>query len=239
VLIGHSAGGGLAAGAAGYMVDNSTIDRLAGVVMLDGVGFGQVMPDALAKLPDELPIYNLAGKAYIWNMNGATAAALEQERPGEFNGVRLVGGLHSDTMAGGNPLVQIGLYLVTGFSKIENVKAAEILSAAWINDMFAGSPASPYYGAAGATLEIDTARGAAEAIVMPGPPERLTVIDVVFQFVANMLFSLDFATCAAPSAGSSVPQAGDPIELSTPNMALSLDGMAKPGHAIGQRVCAA
>ena len=110
VLIGHSAGGGLVAGTSGYMRSNGTIDRLAGVVMLDGVGFGKVMPEALAKLPDELPIYNIAGKAYFWNMNGATGAALESERPGKFNGVRLLGGLHSDPMAGGNPLVQFGLY---------------------------------------------------------------------------------------------------------------------------------
>ena len=38
VLVGHSLGGGLVAGTAGYMVDNGTADRLAGVIMLDGVG---------------------------------------------------------------------------------------------------------------------------------------------------------------------------------------------------------
>ena len=158
VLIGHSAGGGLAAGAAGYMTENGTIGRLAGVVMLDGVGFGNVTPEALAKLPDDVAIYNLSGKSYFWNMNGASNTALEKERSGEFYGVRLVGGLHSDSMAGGNIFVQTGLYLVTGFSRPENVKAAEILSAAWIDDMFAGTaptdgplPESPYYGSAGQT----------------------------------------------------------------------------------------
>ncbi|MGB0961226.1 MAG: hypothetical protein ACPGVY_00855, partial [Mycobacterium sp.] len=240
VLSGHSAGGGLATGAAGYMTENGAIDRLAGVVMLDGVGFGPVVPEALAKLPDELPVYNLAGKAYFWNLNGSAGAALETEWPGRFNGVRLVGGLHSDTMLGGNPLIQAGLNLVTGWSKVENVKAAEILSAAWINDMFAGSPTSPYYGAPGSTLVIETPRGAAEAYVTPGPPERLTVIDVVFEFFVDIIFGLDFARCAVPSDGPFALPAGQPtgivMELTKLNTALSLDGRAKPGHSIGQHV---
>lgn len=226
VLMGHSAGGGLAAGAAGYMAHNGAVDRLAGVVMLDGVGFGQVLPEALEKLPDEVPIYNLAGKAYYWNMNGSSGIALEQARSGQFHSVRLIGGLHSDTMLGGNPLVQAGLNLVTGWSKIENVKAAEILSAAWVNDMFAGAPTpgSPYYGVAGDTLTIDTPRGTATAYVMPGPPERLTFIDKVFQFFSNIAFGINFATCVAPSD-----------ELSTSNTVLSLDGRTKPGQSIGQQ----
>ena len=226
VLMGHSAGGGLAAGAAGYMAHNGAVDRLAGVVMLDGVGFGQVLPEALEKLPDEVPIYNLAGKAYYWNMNGSSGIALEQARSGQFHSVRLIGGLHSDTMLGGNPLVQAGLNLVTGWSKIENVKAAEILSAAWVNDMFAGAPTpgSPYYGVAGDTLTIDTPRGTATAYVMPGPPERLTFIDKVFQFFADIAFGINFATCVAPSD-----------ELSTSNTVLSLDGRTKPGQSIGQQ----
>ncbi|MDZ4269120.1 MAG: hypothetical protein U1D00_26115 [Mycobacterium sp.] len=227
VLMGHSAGGGLAAGTAGYMVGNGAIDRLAGVVMLDGVGFGDVMPEALAKLPDDVPIYNLAGKAYYWNMSGAAGEALEAERSGMFTGVRLVGGLHSDMMMGGNPLIQAGLYLVTGWSRAENVKASEILSASWVNDMFAGTQASPYYGAAGTLLEIETARGTATAYVMPGPPQRLRFVDKVFQFFSNIVFGIDFATCVAPSAEIST--------LSAPNTLLSLDGRTKPGQSIAQQ----
>lgn len=241
VLMGHSAGGGLAAGTAGYMTQNGTIDRLAGVVMLDGVGFGTVMPEALAKLPDELPIYNLAGKSYYWNMNGATGAALKQERPGMFTGVRLLNGLHSDTMVGGNLLIQTGLYLVTGFSQPENVKAAEILSAAWVNDMFAGgpTPGSPYYGVDGDTLEIDTPAGTATAYVLPGPTETLTFLDKVFQFFSNIIFGIDFATCAPQTSLTSARWAqvhGPEIaELLPSNSALSLDGRTKAGQSIGQQ----
>ena len=236
VLIGHSAGGGLAAGAAGYMTENGTIDRLAGVVMLDGVGFGSVVPVALATLPDNLPIYNLSGKSYFWNLSGSSNTALETARPGEFYGVRLVGGLHSDSMAGGNIFVQTGLYLVTGFSKPQNVKAAEILSAAWIDDMFAGTaptdgplPESPYYGSSGKLLQIDTPRGPAEAYVSPGPEERLTLLDSVFTFFSNVVFGINFATCVAPSAENA--------PISAPNTLLSLDGRTKAGQSIAQHVC--
>lgn len=241
VLMGHSAGGGLAAGTAGYMTQNGTIDRLAGVVMLDGVGFGTVMPAALAKLPDEVPIYNLAGKSYYWNMNGATGAALKQERPGMFTGVRLLNGLHSDTMVGGNLLIQIGLYLVTGFSQPENVKAAEILSAAWVNDMFAGgpTPGSPYYGVDGDTLEIDTPAGTATAFVLPGPTETLTFLDKVFQFFSNIIFGIDFATCAPQASVTSArwtqDRGAEIAELLPSISALSLDGRTKAGQSIGQQ----
>ena len=173
-------------------------------------------------------------------MNGASNTALEKERSGEFYGVRLGGGLHSDSMSGGNIFVQTGLYLVTGFSRPENVKAAEILSAAWINDMFAGTaptdgplPESPYYGSAGQLLQIDTSRGTAEAYVSPGPQERLTLLNKVFAFFGTILFRIDFATCVAEPEGS--PAEISPI--SAPDTLLSLDGRTKPGQSIGQHVC--
>lgn len=228
-LTGHSAGGGLVAGAAGHMVGNGSIDRLAGVVMLDGVGFRTVVPDALAVLPEDVPLYNIAGRSYFWNLSGVTNAALSEARPGQFVGVRLVGGLHSDTMLGGNPLVQFALYLVTGFSREENIDAAEILNAAWINDMFAGQTTAPHYGQPGELLEIDTPRGTATAYVNPGPAERLSLVDHVITFFANIVFSIDFATCAdEPTENAS---------FSGPDTLLSLDGRAKPGQSIGQHVC--
>ncbi|MBX7447071.1 hypothetical protein GR927_03615 [Mycolicibacterium sp. 3033] len=228
-LTGHSLGGGLVAGTAGYMVGNGSADRLAGVVMLDGVGFGSVVPDALDALPDDVPIYNLAGRSYFWNISGAANTALSDARPGEFVGVRLVDGLHSDTMLGGNPLVQFALYLVTGFSREQNIDASEILNAAWLNDMFAGQATAPYYGDPGEVLQIDTPRGLATAYVTPGPAERLSLIDHLLTFGANILFGIDFATCADEPAEN--------VSFSGPDTLLSLDGRTKPGQSIGQHVC--
>ncbi len=228
-LVGHSAGGGLAAGAAGYMTQNGAFDRLAGVVLLDGVGFGDVTPAALAKLPQDFPIYNLAGRSYYWNLSGTSNTSLEQWRPGKFNGVQLVGGSHSDTMLGGNPLIQAALNIVTGWSKVANVKAAEKISAGWLNDMFAGAPPSEsgFYGAPGDTLTVATSRGTATAIVLPGPAERQTFIDWLFTFGARLLFGINFATCAV-----------EPDEVFTENStntASSLDATAKPGQSIAQQ----
>ncbi|MCV7367819.1 hypothetical protein CRI77_07950 [Mycolicibacterium duvalii] len=236
VFVGHSLGGGLAAGAAGAMAGAGTLDRLAGVVMLDGVGFGPVVPNALAALPVDVPVFNLSGKSYFWNQNGAANTALATARPGAFTGVRLIGGLHSDPMTGGNPLVQLSLNLVTGISRAENVKAAELLSAAWINDMFAGlgpDLQSPYYGAAGEVLQIATSRGPAQAYVSPGPPERLTLIDVVFTAFSQWIFTLNLTGCLPASDTG----AAHLSKNSTPNTALSLDDGAKPGQSIGQHVC--
>lgn len=227
-LIGHSAGGGLSAGAAGYMARNGTLDKLAGVVMLDGVGFGDVTPEALAKLPHDFPIYNLAARAYYWNMSGITNTAMETWRPGEFNGVMLTNSSHGDAMTGGNLFVQVAMNLVTGWPKPANVKAAELISAGWLNDMFAGTRDSGFYGAPDETIAIETSSGTATADVLPGPTQTPTLIDWLFTFGARILFGIDFATCAA-----------DPDELVAemvaPNTALSLDGRTKAGQSIGQQ----
>src|SRR5215217_1624286 len=177
VIAGHSAGGGLALAVAGYMVKNGTIDDLAGLVLLDGV----VMGDASAvidKLPDDLPVYQIASPPYAWNMFGATSDALAQARPGEFNGVELVGGSHIDAMQGGNPLIQFGAYLVAGFSQQQNIEAVKILATGWINDMFAGTHTG-IYADPGDSIEIPTAAGTATAIALPAseaslsPPDQL------------------------------------------------------------------
>lgn len=227
-LIGHSAGGGLSAGAAGYLAGNGTLDKLAGVVMLDGVGFGDVTPEALAKLPHDFPIYNLAARAYFWNLSGVTNTAMETWRPGEFNGVKLTRSSHGDAMTGGNLFVQVAMNLVTGWPKPANVKAAEMISAGWLNDMFAGTKDSGYYGPPNQTIEIETTSGTATADVLPGRTSTLTLIDYLFSFGAQILFGIDFATCAA-----------DPDEVTeemvAPNTALSLDGRAKAGQSIGQQ----
>ena len=139
VLVGHSLGGGLVAGTAGDMVDNGTVDRLAGVVMLDGVGLDGSMATSLEKVPDEIPIYQLAAPEYFWNQFGVGSHALLEARPDQFVGVTLVGGSHVDSMQGGNPLIQFSQELVAGFSMPENVAAAKILMVGWVNDMFAGT----------------------------------------------------------------------------------------------------
>ena len=178
VLVGHSAGGGLVLAAAGDMVDDGSIGDLAGIVLLDGVADDDVATTALDKLPDDLPIYQLAARPYGWNNFGATGNALVQARPGRFNGVELVGGSHVDSMQGGNRIFQIAAYLATGFSKPQNIEAVKILAVGWINDMFAGT-ANGIYGSPGESITIPTSAGPATAIVLPVSPAGSTAAAAV------------------------------------------------------------
>ena len=106
VLIGHSLGGGAVIGIAGAMADNHTEDRLAGVIMLDGVPFDPTAVESIEKVDPAIPIYNLAAPRYFWNQFGVGTDALLEARPGQFIGVTLANGSHVDSMRGGNPLIQ-------------------------------------------------------------------------------------------------------------------------------------
>jgi acetyl esterase/lipase len=167
VLVGHSLGGGLVAGTARYMVYNETVDRLAGVVMLDGVGMDGSMATSLGKVPDGIPIYQLAAPKYFWNQFGVGTDALLEARPNEFIGVTLVGGSHVDSMRGGNPLIQFSQQLVSGFSKPQNVAAAQILMVGWVNDLFAGTQDDGIYLKPGEELALDTPAGEATLVDLP------------------------------------------------------------------------
>ena len=162
VLMGHSLGGGAVSGIAGYMSDPvyGAPDRLAGVVLLDGVGLNGEMANDLRKVDEDIPIYQLAAPEYFWNMFGSGTDALHEARPDKFIGVTLVGGSHVDTMRGGNFLIQFSQQLVSGFSTPQNVEAARIVMVGWVNDMFDPSGEEGIYLERGETRTIDTPMGA-------------------------------------------------------------------------------
>jgi hypothetical protein len=188
VLAGHSLGGTLVSGAAGYMVDNGAIDNLAGVLLLDAVDLNDAVPTALEKLTgvNYRPVLNISSERYFWNMNGKVSDELEAARPGVFNGVMLVGGRHIDALQGGNALIQFSEYLIAGFSQPQNIEAVRTLAVGWVNDMFAGTD-DGIYGAPGETLQLDTSAGTATAIALPFTSTQVSLID----YVLNGL--LDFA----------------------------------------------
>ena len=135
--------------------------------MLDGVGLDDSMASSLDKVPDGIPIYQLAAPKYFWNQFGVGTAALLQARPNQFIGVTLVGGSHVDSMRGGNPLIQFSQQLVSGFSKPQNVAAAQILMVGWINDMFAGDQKKGIYLDPGEEFNLDTPAGQATLVDLP------------------------------------------------------------------------
>lgn len=166
VLVGHSLGGMLVTGAAGRTVDNGAVDDLAGVVLLDAVDTHNDMPEALDALSgaNYRPVLLISSERYVWNRNGGVADELQAARPGEFNGVMLVGGRHIDAMEGGNAILQFAEYLVAGFSQPQNTEAVKTISAGWINDMYAGTEIT---GTPQERIEIPTSAGTATAVVLP------------------------------------------------------------------------
>jgi pimeloyl-ACP methyl ester carboxylesterase len=196
VLAGHSLGGSLVMGAAGYMVDNGAIADLAGVLLLDSVDVNNTVPTALQKLTgtNYRPVLDISAERYVWNMYGRVGDELEAARPGQFNGVMLVGGRHIDALQGGNPLLQISQYLVAGFSQPQNIEAVKTLAVGWVNDMFAGTH-DGIYGVPQQSIQIDTSAGAATAVVLPFTSTQTVqatpfdgLLSVVLDFLAQNLF---------------------------------------------------
>ncbi len=154
VLAGHSAGGGFAtAVAADYAAQNPASTDLVGVIMEDGVsrgafdGTGSFAAQVAALDARSIPVYQLAAPAQLWNAYGATTNALLATNPGRFRGVVLTGGSHVDAMAGGDPATDIVAQRVTTPSLPGNAAAARLLTAGWINDLYAGvAPADAQYG---------------------------------------------------------------------------------------------
>jgi pimeloyl-ACP methyl ester carboxylesterase len=203
VLVGHSLGGGLVAAAAGYMVDNNTIDRLAGVIMLDGVGINDAVPIALDKLdnvPDALPVYQLGAPSYFWNQFGAASDALVQAREGDFVGFVLAGGSHVDAMQGGNPIIQFSQQLVAGFSQPQNIEAAKILMVGWINEMFGGPDG--IHADPGELITIDTPAGRATAQALPSSLTLWHPFNLLQPFVEAAMGFFTFEPTCAPAASA-------------------------------------
>lgn len=192
VLVGHSLGGALVTAAAGKMVDNGAIDDLAGVVLLDAVDANNAVPAALAKLTgaNYRPVLNISSERYVWNKYGLVGDELQAARPGQFTGVVLVGGRHIDGLQGANFVLQTAEYLVAGFSEPQNIEAVKIISAGWINDMFAGTH-DGVYGVPQQSIEIPTSAGTATAVVFPFTttwPVQATPWDGLFDPILNTLF---------------------------------------------------
>ncbi|HET9562989.1 MAG TPA: hypothetical protein VFP27_00380, partial [Mycobacterium sp.] len=206
VLVGHSLGGGLIIDTARYMARDEELGdssyQLAGVLMLDGVSFTDPVP-ILEQIPDDIPIYNLSATPYLWNLFGSMDHALAQVRGDDFTGAQLLGGLHSDAMIGGNPLIQFGAYLLTGFSRPSNVEGSQILAAGWINDMFGGTLTPGLYGAPGSTIKVPTGFGPAFGLVQPTPGPIDTVARQLTAVFFGLLSNIDFAT-DVPAAGAAV-----------------------------------
>ncbi|MDF2830187.1 MAG: hypothetical protein K0R01_3470 [Mycobacterium sp.] len=242
VIAGHSAGGQLAAGTAGYfyaLAPASEKSNLVGVLLLDTSATGGGLGRALDRLPSTLPVLHIAGNPGPLNTYGNANDELEAKRPGQFNGVRLVGGSHADAFRSSTlfGLTQVIVSLGTGASAPENVEAVQVLAQGWIADMYAGTvydsdaPRAGIYGPLGDVIEVRTpgvGSGVALAHVLPVPPAQLSFFDSILKTLLNSLTGTQgLASCAV-----------DPVAASsTADTALSLDERRQTGQSVGQHGC--
>ncbi|MGK2869541.1 MAG: alpha/beta hydrolase [Mycobacterium sp.] len=187
-LAGHSAGAGLVTSVAGYLVDNGDADDLVGVITLDGVPLGSAATVALGKLQTYenatgryIPIREIGAPSNAFNSRSELKADLNAARPGRFNGVVLSGGVHMDSMRGGNPIIQFAAFLIAGFPKPQNPPAVGQLSTQWFNDWFAGDTDNGDELPVGTVLPISTPNGTAQGTVIKTvavPASRFVTIAV-------------------------------------------------------------
>lgn len=177
-LAGHSLGANLVSGAAGFLVDKGAADDLVGVILLDGVPIGSTLPVALVKLDayaastggHYIPVREIGAPLNLYNSTSTVNADLAAARPNRFNGVVLEGGVHSDPMRGGNPLIQFALYVAAGFPQPQNPPAVDELSVQWANEWFAGNTGEGDDLVPGTTIDVPTPNGTARGVVIGNPP---------------------------------------------------------------------
>jgi hypothetical protein len=252
VIAGHSAGGQLAAGAAGYfysLAPASQKSNLVGVLLLDTSATGGGLGRALDRLPSTLPVLHISANPGPLNTYGNANEELEAKRPGQFNGVRLVGGSHSDAFRSSTlfGLAQVIVSLGTGASSPENVEAAQVLARGWIADMYAGTvydsnaPRAGIYGPLGDVIEVPTpgvGSGVALAHVLPVGPAQLSFIDSILKTLLNSLTGTQgLASCAVDPVTASSLQIDESARHSTADTALSLDERRQTGQSVGQHGC--
>lgn len=172
-LAGHSLGGQLVSAAAGYLVDNGAVENLVGVITLDGVPTGTTMVGTLAKLAAYedatgrfIPIREIGAPSNFLNSTSNVKEALNEARPGRFNGVVLKGGVHMDSMRGGNPIIQFAAFIAAGFPKPQNQAAVTVLATTWFGEWFSGDTDNGDDLLPGSTLPITTAKGTAQGVVI-------------------------------------------------------------------------
>ncbi len=167
--------------------------------MLDGVSFTDPAVHIADPALDGVPIYNLSATPYPWNLFGTMDAALAQVRPNDFTGAQMLFGFHSDAMVGGNPLIQLGAYLLTGYGGPANVEGTQVLAAGWINDMFTCQEggdcrASGFYSEPGSTIKIPTNFGPAIGLVQPKQGVLTSLAQDVTGVFFGLLAHINFAT---------------------------------------------
>ncbi|MEX0579689.1 MAG: lipocalin family protein, partial [Mycobacterium sp.] len=183
ILTGHSAGGRFATAAGATFVENpdAVVADLLGVVMFDGVSRPPDFTEQLQLLIGAgIPDYQIAAPPQRWNAWGVATEAMLAEYPGQFFGVQIDAGSHSDVIGGDSLLGFLGALasdLIVKPSPPGGKAAVRTFATGWINDLYAGKgPTDPFYGIYGnpndGTYVGNQAvvMGEAGATTLPAPP---------------------------------------------------------------------
>ena len=146
VFTGQSAGAPLAVAAARYYHQFAPANEkpnMVGVILYDvsntgGAATGSALSNALDKLPVTIPVLNILAEPAPVNLFGDANPLLAEKRPGQFNGIQLVGGAHSDAFRSSTlfGIPQLLVSLLFGASTPENVEAVHVLTQGWLTDMY-------------------------------------------------------------------------------------------------------
>ena len=185
--------------------------NMVGVILYDvsntgGAAKGSALSNALDNLPATLPVLNITAEPAPVNLFGDANPALAEKRPGQFNGIQLVGGAHSDAFRSSTlfGIPQLLVTLLFGASTPENVEAVHVLTQGWLTDMYEHrvyntETRTGFYGDPGdpgeVIVDIPTDAGPARGYVLPAPIRVLSPID---QFIATLLGLINvnyYATC--------------------------------------------
>lgn len=216
VFTGQSAGASLAVPAAGYYHQNADEDErsdMAGVLLyevspLGGAVEGNALSNALDKLPSAIPVLNIAAEPNMLNSKGGANAIFVDKRPGQFNGLQLVDGAHSDAFRSdvlfGIPQLIVSVFF--GASTATNVEAVQVLTTGWLTDMYAGRVYDPQtrtgiYGVPGepgeVVVEIPTSAGTARGHVLPARTPAPSFFDRLVDGFFGLINVNLFARCVA------------------------------------------
>ncbi len=215
VLTGQSAGAPMAVAAARYYYQFAPANEkpnMVGVLLYDvsntgGAKKGSALSNALDNLPATIPVLNITAEPAPVNLFGDANPLLAEKRPGQFNGIQLVGGAHSDAFRS-STLFGIPQFLVTllfGASTPENVEAVHVLTQGWLTDMYAGRVYNPetrtgIYGNPGdpgeIVVDIPTDAGLAKGYVLPAPIRVLSPIDQFISVLLGLINVNYYARCA-------------------------------------------
>ncbi len=215
VFAGQSAGASLAVAAAGFyyqLAPENEKSDMAGVFLYEvsaigGAKSGNALTNGLQKLPDAVPVLTIAAEPNMLNSKNNADAVFVEERPGQFNGVQLVGGAHSDAFQSdilfGIPQLIVNVFF--GTSTPENAEAVHVLTTGWLTDMYAGRVYNPatrtgIYGVPGdpgeVLIEIPTTEGVASARVLPIQAPTPDLFDQVLNFFFGLINVNFYARCA-------------------------------------------